>query len=552
MSEPGQSRPNDPPARAAASDQPAAPSGVPAPAAPPPVADSPQLASLRGAANEAAVEARGEYLTFMAFALYFLSAIGATTDEQLLRGGTVTMPLLGVGISIVGFYVVVPFLFLLAHLNMLIHLDSLAGKLNDLRTAAGAQWAAQQQLLRTFARYPLAIFEKDPVRWPIRVVAFCSVVLLPLVVLLAAQIRFLPYHSVSMAWWQRGMILIDLALILLFWQRIVPKALSTSAATRIAGVVARALPALVIVVMAAATVPGEAIERTLTWRPGSAAAAAAAPAEPAAACSFGGVLGYLAVIDSPGVPGAGDDRRMLCLSWLLFEQPETPLGMRRNLVVNHADLVTVRPADELVKSLTDRAKAQPDAEARRAADRELQRLWQDIGRGVDLRGRDLRFADLTGSDLRKADLRGANLRGAKLINADMSYAYLSDLAVDEALCLTSFDPASRTCRTDLSSADLSGVKAKFGFFWKSVLESTRLRGADLSNATLSHATITAADLAGANIADAVLDSAVISADLGRANLAGANLRCATLSPDALRQAQAKPDVDLSCAVPPRR
>lgn len=530
------------------------PSDLPAPPPPTDEARAQLINNLRGAVNDASGEARGEYFTFMLFALYFLSTIGATTDEQLLRGGTVTMPLLGVGISIVGFYVVVPVLFVLAHLNMLIHLDSLAGKLNDLRAAAGRQWPAQQQLLRTFCRYPLAIFERDPVRWPIRVVAFCSVVLLPLVALLGAQIRFLPYHAVGVAWWQRALIVVDVVLILLFWQRIVPKALTTSTATRVAGGVARALPVAVVLLMAIATVPDETMERFLTYRPGWFAAAAATtesgPPTAAATCGFGQVHTYLSVVTNSARPAGGDEagpRRMLCLTYLMFEQPETPLGMRRNLVVNHADLVTVRPPGEPAKDTASAAPAGqgPDEEA-------LRQLWQDAGRGIDLSGRDLRFADLSGSDLRRADLRGANLRGAKLINADISYASLNDLATGEARCLTEFDPETQTCRTDLSAADLNGAKAKFSFFWKTLLENATLRGADLSHATLAHTSLEDADLSGADISNATVDSALPQVRLQGAKLSRANLRCASLPPAELEAAIAQGAVELGCQPPPAK
>ncbi len=93
---------------------------------------------------------------------------------------------------------------------------------------------------------------------------------------------------------------------------------------------------------------------------------------------------------SPAVAG-GPVRTVLCLSYLLFEAPTTPLNMRRNLQVRSVDLVPAPPRDVVTQELD------PD------------QAWREHGLGLDLRGRDLRYADLSSSDLRKADLRGADL-----------------------------------------------------------------------------------------------------------------------------------------------
>lgn len=97
---------------------------------------------LSAAVEAASSEARTAYAGFTAFALYFAVTVGATTHEELLLGSQVTMPALGVGLPIVGFYTLVPALFLLFHALLLIQLDILAARGRQLRTAgmAPAGW----------------------------------------------------------------------------------------------------------------------------------------------------------------------------------------------------------------------------------------------------------------------------------------------------------------------------------------------------------------------------------------------------------------------------
>ncbi len=58
-----------------------------------------------------------------------LQPLASTTDEQLLRDSAVTLPILDVQLPIRGFYTFVPWLFLLAHFNVLFQLTQLARKL---------------------------------------------------------------------------------------------------------------------------------------------------------------------------------------------------------------------------------------------------------------------------------------------------------------------------------------------------------------------------------------------------------------------------------------
>ena len=63
---------------------------------------------LRENADDAARLARTVYFTFLLVGVYIAVTIGSTTDLQLLKVSPVTLPIVNVGLPIVGFYALVP------------------------------------------------------------------------------------------------------------------------------------------------------------------------------------------------------------------------------------------------------------------------------------------------------------------------------------------------------------------------------------------------------------------------------------------------------------
>ena len=55
----------------------------------------------------------------------------------------------------------------------------------------------------------------------LRLIVLITVIMLPVALLLAVQVRFLPYHEVSMTWWHRSVLLADLVLLWALWSVIV-------------------------------------------------------------------------------------------------------------------------------------------------------------------------------------------------------------------------------------------------------------------------------------------------------------------------------------------
>jgi uncharacterized protein YjbI with pentapeptide repeats len=506
----------------------------------PPVRDARAAAAwiekLSGAVGAASAEARGAFFYYAGFGLYFSLTVAGTTHEQLLRGSTVTMPGLGIGLPIEGFYLFVPLLFVVFHIYALLQLLILARRIGLLKQALRSERGSGAGLDEDVLLSPFAIsqrlFGEPKALVPqtlLRVSIWLTMVLLPLGVLVATQIRFLPYHSEAVTWAHRLYILVDLVLLMLLWPAIIDPA-SRSAAERLGvaatrsgrrrhSLVGRALARLetgrrrlvrpwrsggrpwraafgtaglglrlglvglaLFMTFVVATIPGEAVERALI---------AVGRGEAQGGCSSLWRVGqWLHAVRLP------DHREVLCVTYRMFEASETPLGLRRNIVARDANLVVVEPTDDMIRTLG------------------AKEAWARKGKGIDLQDRDLRFADLSRSDLRGADLRGANLSGAVLQEAKLTASIARDIPRAE-VGACAYDVVDDHCLTGLVGADLSGADLRYLQGWK-----VDFREANLTAAALQEAALRQGRLDGALLVWAHLDSA----DLQDAKLTGAVLR----------------------------
>jgi uncharacterized protein YjbI with pentapeptide repeats len=548
---------------------------------------------LRSAVDAAANDAQGSYLRFAVFGLYLAVVVGSTSHEELLKGSMVTMPGLSVGLPIMGFYVLVPALFVLMHANLLLQLSLVAGHVQRLR-AAISRLASEDERQLERALPPSSIIgqflfsDRRGTSFGMTYLALAiSLILLPIGILVFVQVRFLPYHSEWVTGWHRGLIFADLLLVWLLWPRIVrgpappapakaddaaPLPRRWSQAVRRSVSAARAeaerrrswtaivlggrlaawakeeagrfpvrfgrhlrLLAISIVtvvfVSSIATLPESAAPVQIGAGDRCADDARPEPAEVTAVepvsypqagktCQPWQFWRYFRRVELPVALVTAPPRIDYCLTYLLFEAPTTPLDMRRNLRVRNARLVVAEPSAAELDGLGDKE------------------AWNQVGRGLDLKGRDLRFAEFFRTDLRKADLRGADLFGADLAFADLRHAQAADIPVTE---YDGCDPAlqvqvddQKFCRTRMSNARLQNADLRDANFWKTNmahidLHYAKLEGAGLNQADLNGGDLQSSDLQGANLWGARLDDAKLNgARLDGANLSYASLRQADL------------------------
>jgi hypothetical protein len=489
----------------------------------------PQLADraerLRGAVDDAARLAQNLYLSFLLLGTYIAVIIGSTTDGQLLKSSPVTLPLLNVQLPIVGFYVFIPWLLLLLYVNLLLHLTFLAQKLHRFNAVLAALTdavAREDQYARMFPFPFSALLIAPPAPWRLRgllgLMVGTTVVLLPLGLLLWAQLRFLPYHDTAITWNHRIAVLVDLAVLWLFWSLMFPPAPCQESPAH-GGALGRAAPR---------AVRRTAGTRRRRWRIGLsgltvvtvvfALGIAVLPDEGMERWLVASVLpqGWVTRQAEPDRMGHG----VFTVTFGLFEAPGAPL--HRNLQLQEQVLVAGEPSAKVLAAL------QYKDESKRAQ-------GLDEITGLILTNRDLRGANFRETLFPKADLRGANLqramlRGARVFAGTFSAFPISEggRCVDKAQlsevigknCVTNLQGA-HLAEAQLQGADLRGAQLQGAHLWGAQLQGAHLWGAQLQGANLRGAQLQGAHLWGANIG---------SADFSTADLTWSDLRDLSQAP----------------------
>jgi hypothetical protein len=436
-----------------------------------------RVEQLRSAADGAARLSQTVYLSFLGLGTYIAVIIGSTTDVQLLKVSPVTLPLLNVQLPIVGFYVVVPWLLLLFYFNLLLHLTFLAQRLHRFNAVLAAfpeEATREEQRLRLFPFPFSAMLIGHSTRWRLRIllglIVWTTVLLLPLMLLLGTQVRFLPYHDTAITWNHRVAVLVDLALLWLFWplmlmpgqggapsaQTITRWRAEQQAARRLArtrrlrwgtGLLCVTL-VTVVFSLGIAVLPEEGLEGQIvsiaSWLPGD--------------------LVHTDFLRAP--------TRVFTLTFWLFERPGAPF--HRNLQLREQVLVAGDPAAEVVAAL-------------RSGDKTKRAPGLDKITGLILTNRDLRGADLARTIFPKADLRGANLQGG----AVLAFAQLREAHLGSAQLQGANLENAQLQGGNLASAQLQGAD-----LWLAQLQGADLRGANIGSADFSNANLTWSDLRG--------------------------------------------------------
>ncbi|NOT11638.1 MAG: pentapeptide repeat-containing protein [Methylococcaceae bacterium] len=522
---------------------------------------SPHIEKLLDAANSASQSVAALHIAFMAFVAYLGVIVWGTTHEDLLRISPVKLPILDVELPLTAFYCVVPWMVVLLHFNLLMQLELLSCKLwnldRDLPTTTSGQQIRDRLFIFPFTHLIVGRSSVWLIRWLLSLIVGITVIALPLIMLLAAQIRFLPFHDEAITWSQRLAVWIDAAMLLALWPLIASpqdraREWWKNAAFQLLGY----WPATLRHWLA---LGWNRLIRFLQRR---------WPAVPMRELDVHAVLhngiqpkGMVVLLFSlpmvlllsivAVIPGSitvhayfnptvhnkvSEDSRTYFEDWLIQRAPQSWLSVAvhkndlvfctslalaekteasslqvmfgpcswfnlgffpRNLSLKESRLVP----KEVSLSLLTKAIAL-DKSVRDAAFKEFD--------GLNLQNRDLRFANLLGAVLPKADLRHVQLQGAILLKAKLQGIIGWD-------------------KTQLQGAILGGTQLQGAGLIEADLQNADLRGANLHGADLSWAKLQSADLRGANLQVANLQGTKLQgADLRGANLQGANLKNAQL------------------------
>ena len=493
----------------------------------------PDTAHFLDAANDSARHFRAVYTTYLMIASYIIFTIVSTDDELLFRNGNVQMPIIDIGMSIKWFFIIAPLILFFLHLNVLIQAVFLSTKVrrytsvldDDRHTPTFYNKGINAPGLLfpvPLAHFLVADDQQKDAQWILWVVVvFTSIVLLPLAILIYAEIHFLTYQSELITWMHRIVILLDIILLWCLWPRIIAsdKGLKeywrqSSRKRRVAKFASVATGLFVLVI---ADIPGGTMENFIF---------------PNALHDWRELL---------------DRRYQLEDRILVQEEPhpeilETQLACKFQNLAGPACQSRIKPGSLIwcqhAKPLPLQRRAFRGANLHKAVLCEAN-LHETKLQGVDLRyatlqsanlryaklqGANLRYAKLQGANLRYAALQGADLHSAKLEGADLRYAALQGADLSYAALQGA----------DLRSTELQGVDLRYAALEDADLSSAALQGADLSSAALQGTDLSSAALQGADLSYAALQGADLryaalqGADLYSAELQGADLRYAAL------------------------
>jgi len=417
------------------------------------------LDAIRKSVEDAAAVSAGIWLSYLFVLLYIGIAAGAVTHKDLLLENPVKLPFLSdVPLPLVAFFVLAPIVFIVSHAYTLVHfvmLGAKAGVFHDelfkqLPDAPDAREALRRQLPSNifvqFLAGPRDIREGG-LGLILKAIAWSSLVVGPVLLLLLIQVQFLPYHLEWVTWVQRLAVFADVFLLWLLWPAVLDGQ-SKIAWPRVWRHKVFTVVSLVPIWLAfiTATFPGELIDE---W------------------------IGPWEIIPQNRVTAWLGQDGWTSIHNVLFHGKVDQTTLRRKS--HFSDTLVIVDFDAM--------------EAAKIADPEkFDAVKQTlILRGLNLEGAVFLNADLRKVDLTKAQLQGASLAGAQLQGAILDSAQLQGATLDWA----------KLQGANLNNAKLQGAN----------LNNAKLQGAILSTAELQGATLDSAELQGASLKDAELQGA---------------------------------------------
>jgi uncharacterized protein YjbI with pentapeptide repeats len=491
---------------------------VPTPALPPIAAKADDLEAIKKAVDDAALVGGGLWLSYLFVLFYLAVAAGAVTHAGLFLENAVKLPFLNIELPLLAFFFLAPILFLIVHAYTLVHLVMLTDKAKRYDTVMrnqigdedglapgelerrgairdGLRWQLPSNIFIQFLAGPADVRDSW-FGWLLSAIAWTTLVIAPVLLLLLLQLQFLPYHDGFITWTHRIALLADLWLLWWLWRR-----------------------------------------KILSWRK----IEASDPIGSLSALEIGLILIFLAIVFSCVVATfPGEPQEDLLAKWdrpkwavtphnWLFSGPVDETTRRRTSLFSST---LVLPGFNIYEGLgvddPDKAK------------------WREFvfrARGRDLRGAILDFADLSKVDFTKAELEGASLAQARLQKAAFEGAQLQGASLYGAelqgatLTFAHLEGASlwgaQLQGATLSDTYLRGARLDGAHLQGAPLDGAQLQGASLDRAQLQGATLFGADLRGASLNGAWLQGASLqSAQLQGALLEGARLQANDFS-DAL-------------------
>ena len=478
------------------------------------------LEHFENSVNSTAAKLRGLWLSYIALVTYLIITVGAVTHRDLFEENPVTLPVLNVKLSLIGFFTIAPLFFLINHFYLLLNLVGLSRRIREYNEAVvnavrfgklrKSDVDIRRRILDSFVivqafggTHEDRSSSPGSTGWFLKAIIWITVVIAPVVTLQQMQIYFLPYQHEGVTWVHRLATMTDLALLWLFWPAIHHGYESLKMFSPwgsfwavVGGLVSFAVAMFSLFVI---TFPGEHADKVASdkwWR-------------------------ALLQLSEDELWRTPKDPVLWTLKGWLFEGRVNEItGKRaslfsRTLVIPRGDFID-------------------DNKLEAQSNREKDKKPYDRARLISFRGRNLRGAVLLRADLRMADFTGTRLQGAtlnlaRLQGATLDGARLQGATLNGASLQGATLNGARLQGATLNRARLQGATLNLARLQGATLDEARLQGAMLIGASLQGATLDDARLQGATLIGARLQGAMlIGASLQGAALDDANLQGATL------------------------
>jgi len=473
----------------------------------PPIAeDHDDLRSIKKAVEDAASVSGPLWLSYL-FALFYIAlAAAGVTHADLLVENPVKLPFLNIELALKAFFCLAPILFVILHAYTLMYFVLLGAKAsqfhdrlkeqipNDQKIREGLRRQLPSNIFVQFLAGPRE-FRNGAFGWLLKIIAWTTLVIFPMALLLLLQLQFLPYHDSAITWTSRVAILADYLLIGWLWPSILGgrtgfleglrwwTGFKPQSAMAFLGLSAVGFS------WGVATVPAEWEEAPYTL---SVFSRLKAPATASTDWVFG---------------KPGDERDAQAKDW--------PANTLRLGELNIYEALKTKPDDLKWKAhIVDLQHRHLEY-----ADLSWSKLDNVNLRDARLQGVSLKNAQLQGASLDDARLQGASLENAQLQGASLDDAQLQGASLDGAQLQGASLESAELLGASLFRARLQGASLAFAELQGSSLEQAELQGAYLENTKLQGASLENAQLQGA----VLLNTQLQGASLGSVQLKGASL-----------------------------
>jgi uncharacterized protein YjbI with pentapeptide repeats len=482
--------------------------------------DSFDIGALERAVNDSAGRVSGIWLSFVAFSAYLAAAASMISHRQMFLEEPIKLPTVNIDLPLVASAILLPLLFVIYHIFVLLQVVLLA------RTADAYNEAIEHGVTegadRTRIRQRLAntlfaqLFAGSPreregvLGWMLRLMAWITLAIAPVCVLMVFEIKFLPYHSALLTWTHRGLVMLDVLAVLFLWAGAVNPHDDVKWRSVLRHQYACAISfALLIVCLIVATFPGE-------WHTKWARNIGHDDGKKAAECrTFFTAELFPVNFDRLVLPGEVfvDADKLASIEKVATAKKQEPYEGDRTRNFKGRDF---RCANFAGADLRRTSFAGSDLSA------------------ANLAGASLQGADFNSAELKRVSFAGAQLQGATLYNANLEEANLADASIQGTILKlahfhgTSFDELG-LAGFDLSGADLAGASFRGAALQGAKFNGANLIGADFSGAQLQGATLLRVRLTAANLTKTDLRGAIFEGDFQGARLRGAYLQGARMN-----------------------